>query len=51
MSKDHFLDECPWDLINCLLQVVKIEFAEFDEVMFQDVERPYELIFYMLSIE
>jgi hypothetical protein len=27
------------------------DFGEFDEAMFQGVERPYELIFCILSIE
>jgi hypothetical protein len=31
--------------------VLKINFAEFDEAVFHDVERPFERIFYILSIE
>jgi hypothetical protein len=31
--------------------VLKINFADFDEAMFHDVERPFERIFYILGIE
>jgi hypothetical protein len=30
---------------------LKKDFREFDEAMFQGVERPYENIFFMLSFE
>jgi hypothetical protein len=36
------------ELITCLLQVLR-NFVEVDEAMFQSVERPYELIFSILS--
>jgi hypothetical protein len=35
----------------CLLDVLKNDFGEVDEVMFQGVVRPYELIFCSQSIE
>jgi hypothetical protein len=38
-------------LIVYLLDVSKIEFDEVDEAIFRGVERPYELIFCILSIE
>jgi hypothetical protein len=31
--------------------VLKINFADFDEAIFHDVERPFERIFKILSIE
>jgi hypothetical protein len=40
-----------WEHIICILDVVKNDFCEVDEVMFQGVERPCELIFCILGIE
>jgi hypothetical protein len=34
-----------------LLDVLINDFAELDEAMFEGVERPYEIIFCILSIE
>jgi hypothetical protein len=31
--------------------VLKINFADFDEAMFHDVERPFKRIVYILGIE
>jgi hypothetical protein len=36
---------------NLLLDVLKNIFGEVDEAMFEDVERPYELVFSILCIE
>jgi hypothetical protein len=41
--------EWPWGLY--LLDVLKNDFVEFDEEMFQWVERPCQPILYILSIE
>jgi hypothetical protein len=38
-------------LIICLLNVLKNDFGEVDEAMFEGVERPFELIFCILGIE
>jgi hypothetical protein len=35
----------------CLLDVLKKDFGEVNEAIFQAVERPCELIFYNLGIE
>jgi hypothetical protein len=35
----------------CLLDVLKNDFVEVDESIFQGVERPCELIFYILGIQ
>jgi hypothetical protein len=37
-----YLGGCPWELIICLLEVLKNQFVEFDETMFQRDRRPYE---------
>jgi hypothetical protein len=39
------------ELIICLLDVLKNDFREGDEAMFQCVERPCERIFCILDIE
>jgi hypothetical protein len=36
--------EWSWELIICLLNVLKINFADFDEEKFHDVQRPFERI-------
>jgi hypothetical protein len=36
---------------NILLDVLRIVFGDVDEAMFEDVERPQELIFCILSIK
>jgi hypothetical protein len=43
--------EWPPELIICFLKVLKNDFGEVDEVMFQGVERLCELIFSILGIE
>jgi hypothetical protein len=43
--------EWPWDLIICSLDVLKNDFGEEDEAMFQGVERLCELIFCILGME
>jgi hypothetical protein len=35
----------------CLPNVLKCNFGDVDEAMFHDVERPYEHIFFLLSME
>jgi hypothetical protein len=40
-----------WQLIICLLNVLNINFPDFDEAMFHDFERSFEHIFYILGIE
>jgi hypothetical protein len=40
-----------WELIICLLDVLKNDFGEVDEAMFQGVERPYEHMFCIQGIE
>jgi hypothetical protein len=39
-----------WELIMFLLDNLKNDFGEFDEMMFQGVQRPCELISCMLGI-
>jgi hypothetical protein len=43
--------ELPLELTICLQDVLKNFFCEVDEVMFQGVERPCEVIFCNLVIE
>jgi hypothetical protein len=45
------LDDWAWELILCLLDVLKNDFVEVDEAMFQSVERLCEIIFCILGIE
>jgi hypothetical protein len=44
------IGQWPYQLTICLL-LLKINFADFDEAMFHDVERAFERIFYILGIE
>jgi hypothetical protein len=46
-----YVGEWAWQPIICLLYVLINDFAEVDEAMFQGVERPYKLIFCILSFE
>jgi hypothetical protein len=39
------VDEWPLEHIIFLLDVLKNDFGEVNEVMFEGVERPYEIIF------
>jgi hypothetical protein len=39
-----------WEIIICILDVLKCDYGEVDETMFQGVERPCELIFTNLGI-
>jgi hypothetical protein len=39
------------ELITCILEVLKNDFFEVDEVMIQDFKRPWELIFCYLGIK
>jgi hypothetical protein len=41
----------PRELIICLLVVLRNDFAEVDEAMFQGVQRQCELIFCILGVE
>jgi hypothetical protein len=43
--------ELPWELIICLLDVLKNDFGEDDEALFQAVELSRELIFCFVGIE
>jgi hypothetical protein len=43
--------EWTWELIICLLEVLKNEFCELAEAMIQVVERPWELIFCITDIQ
>jgi hypothetical protein len=43
--------EWPWQLIICLLDVLKCNNGEVDEAMFEGVERQCEEIFNILSIQ
>jgi hypothetical protein len=43
--------EWTWELIICLLYVLKNDFDEFYEAIYRGVERPYELIFCFLRIK
>jgi hypothetical protein len=36
---------------NCLVNVLKSDFGDFDEAMLHDVERTFERIFYILDIQ
>jgi hypothetical protein len=40
-----------WELIICLLDVLKCVVVDVDEAMFQCVERPYEIFFSLLGIQ
>jgi hypothetical protein len=42
---------CILGIIICFLDVLNNDFGEVDEAIFQGVERTYELIFFILSIE
>jgi hypothetical protein len=46
-----YVAEWSSELIICLLQVLNNDFGGVDEVMFQGVERRWELIFCVLGIE
>jgi hypothetical protein len=46
-----YVGEWTSQLIICSLEVLKNDFDEVHEVMFQGVERPYELIFCILGFE
>jgi hypothetical protein len=46
-----YVVEWPLQLIICILNVLNINFAEVDEVMFQRVERPCEIRLCILGIE
>jgi hypothetical protein len=46
-----YVGEWPWELIICILDVLKNDFGEVDEAMFECVEKPYEHIFCILNIE
>jgi hypothetical protein len=48
---DVFTSEWPWGLIICLLGVLKNDFDEVDEAMFQGVQGPFLLIFNISGIE
>jgi hypothetical protein len=43
--------ELHWEIVTCLLDVLKCDFVELDERILQDVERPCELIFRILGIQ
>jgi hypothetical protein len=43
--------EWPWELIICLLKVLKFDFGDVEEAMFHYVERQFERIFYNLGIK
>jgi hypothetical protein len=43
--------EWPRELIICLLDLLINDFDEFDEVIFQGVERPNEIIFCIPGIQ
>jgi hypothetical protein len=43
--------EWHWEHIICLLEVLKNDFRKVDETIFQRIDRPCELIFYILGIE
>jgi hypothetical protein len=42
--------EWHWELMNYLLDFLKCDFGEVDEVIFQGVERPCEQIYCILDI-
>jgi hypothetical protein len=46
-----YVSEWAWDLIICLLNVLTSDFVEVDEAIFHGVEKPCELIFYILGIQ
>jgi hypothetical protein len=46
-----YIGEWAWELIICLLNVVKCDLGEVAEAIFYDVERPFEPIFYILHIQ
>jgi hypothetical protein len=48
---DVLVGEWSWEIINCLLKVLKNDFCEVDEAIYQGVERPYEHIFCILCSE
>jgi hypothetical protein len=45
------IDEWPWDLIICLLNVLKYDLGDVDEEIFHDVERPLQRIFYFVRFQ
>jgi asparagine synthetase A len=44
------VDQWPWELIICFRDVLKNDFFEVAEAMFQGVERTCEIIFCILCI-
>jgi hypothetical protein len=40
----------PWELIICLLNVLKINFGDVDVAIFHHVKKQFEWIFYILGI-
>jgi hypothetical protein len=47
---DVLKGEWPRELVICLQDILKNDFGKVDEVIFQGVERPYDLIFCILGI-
>jgi hypothetical protein len=43
--------EWPWELIICLLDVLKWDFGESDEAVFRGDQRPCEIIIWILGIK
>jgi hypothetical protein len=43
--------EWPWELIICLLNVLKCNFVDVDEAVFHDDEGPIERNFYIFGIK
>jgi hypothetical protein len=48
---DFYLHELACDHIICLLDVLKKDFVEVDEAIFQGLERPCILTFFILGIQ
>jgi hypothetical protein len=45
------LCEWPWELILCILDVLKFDFGEVDETMSKFAERPFENISCILAMQ
>jgi hypothetical protein len=45
------VEKWPWDLIINIFNVLKCNFADVDEALFNDVEMPFERILYILGFK
>jgi hypothetical protein len=46
-----YVGEWPWEIKDCILDVLKNNFVEVYEAVFQSVQMPFQIIFYVLNVE